>query len=350
MIIPNGLLETGLTTSDLDRPVYYGPDKTPYTGPIFRISTGAIFTGPSPNNNSQPLYYLSPSNTRVNPADVYNNKITDDNNKSKNLTTRSKYINLHTGNNQQYVKTLIENGNFISETYSKSNFLIPKPIDYKPNEVQYITGSYFRFIVKMYSNNSFYFTNRENYRSYLQAKTLNENKVETVYTIVPIRWFIRARSRNDVITINEYNIKKLESNSQVTGLSNFIIDYDQYYSPINDNLYTGGGELLNKYGNQYKGTYFIDSTNRIFERNSIKIYEDNELFLVDKTAPTDIAIQKLSAYTAVNYLINKYTINNNVANGSFQNDNIDTMRVFKAQAITNLNNSVGGSSGGGGGY
>jgi|GEM_PF-2177434 hypothetical protein len=346
MIIPNGLIEKS-HTSELDRPVYFGEDSIRYNGPIFRISTGAIFTGSQPGRGSMLLYYKDSDGTKINPAQLYNDNISNNNIEDKTSFNRTQY-NFNIKNNLEYANSMNEDPHTRRVLLLGSETDIPVSITDKPLGINYVTGYYIKYIVKYYNNNSFYYTSGNNYLKYRGIKNYSP-KVNTIYTVQPLKWYIRAKSIEDIIRINRFNTQQLENNTGMSGLSKFIIDYAEYYSDPYDNLLTLGRELITREGGDYKGIYYIDQDNKIFQKYSTTNPTTNELFLSE--AIGDEGIERLGGFAAVQSLINNYYLNESINSSVLNNASRMAFNNFKTQTLTNNTQYTnGGSSGGGGGY
>tara|TARA_R100001510_G_C7652782_1_gene210730 strand:+ start:297 stop:1370 length:1074 start_codon:yes stop_codon:yes gene_type:complete len=357
MRIPKSIIEENLHTKNF-APLYTGAGER-YQGPVFRLITGELFTGPTVESTNAKLYYkdggLLTTSAKA-PKDDFPHG------KTQYLFTKR--------NNEEYFasKKSTNTGGFIKDFIDNEVF-IPHENSSTPTSYDYLKGNMIRFIAKSNYNNIYYFTTLDSYKTFKSELQSNNRKYLSLFNIKNTIWYIRANSREDVIKINEYYTNELKKNISFRDINRYINDtnYDEFYRDKNEQLYTAGNELIYDNGSSYRGLYHIHPDKGPMEGPIHTSNSHRQLFIKNRKGSLEAGIENLANVKALNKILKFLTINNidgKSGSGPSTQQLIDSYRseeqllnvpVAPAQQITPsapppAGGGGGSYSGGGGGY
>ena len=337
MIIPKGLIQT-TSTDELKGKVYYGSSETLYTGPCHRLSTGVLYTGPTPSLQSKRLYFLSPSGERLDSGKLYNRDAGNNTTEEQQLQKTS-YVK-YEKNNMEYINSIRGKKSGPKNKLHTNVIQLPNNINMMPTVPQYMYGNMLRFIVRSFRDNTFFFTNLNGYKYFKENRRETFAKVESVYHVSGLRWFIRGNTKQEVVDINAYNVERLNTLKSMNGVIDFIQNYDEFYVERNTHLYTVGQELLFENGSEYRGyyNYNIDSTAtpQIFEGKT-RTADSRPLSLKNKSINPEEALYSLGAVSSVERVSDITTFNG--TEQQLINANVRNFSTFTSVTQNNISNN-----------
>lgn len=195
---PKNKIQTNLFSNGGD--MVKASDLGPYTGPYYKLSSGKMFIGSTPNSRRYPEEIINLNDIVVGEDNVITNKLST----SSTLSTVTPNQTLVF----DYVGALEE---------KPSSKLVPTPFYPKPTLQDYKRGYFTRYFTKQINNYSFIEIDKSTYEN---LSNNNSKYLWELYYITEIPWQISGDA-SKVYSTNE-KVVNIQENKQFKGLSTFL--------------------------------------------------------------------------------------------------------------------------------
>ena len=226
-----------------------------YKGPYFKVSSGKVFSGKVPTNQSIELIPINPVNGQL----IENEQVILDKPSTKIVEIVNEF--------KTDDSSLYDSKNNVIYRANTSNYT-------SNSKSRIIPSSYYPFLSqKQKDEDQFtrYFTKRTNELRYIEIdkktydalESRNSNIAWDLYEPASLIWKIKG-DKQEIHTSNKAATISVEQKSRWPGFSKYFKDkYTQFYQnpEAKENLYTNGGEFKTPNGREYMGPYHIHPEN-----------------------------------------------------------------------------------------
>jgi hypothetical protein len=209
--------------------------KEKYTGYYYKLSSGPIYTGKTPQDG--PSILLVPITPLINSQP----SIFSSNPQIEHITIKD---------NLQYTP---KNKN---QNISQNQRIIPYYIALPPTPSEYNLGTFTRYFCKKINESKYLEIDKNQYD---KLSTKDSNIAWDLYTPFLTTWYLKGSTQEMVFNTNKSLSKLIEQKNNFLGFCQYLQEnYLKYYSTQDiNNLYTPGGEFTTKNGQNYIGFYHM---------------------------------------------------------------------------------------------